>query len=196
MGILLILGTEKGAFLARADEARARWRVEGPIFKGWRVTAAARDGRGRYFLGVASPVYGPTIQLSDDLAQWRQAPGGPGYPEGGKRKLTQIWRIHTEGPTLLAGVGEAGLFTSDDRGESWKPVAGLNEHESREAWLPGAGGLCAHTILTDPRNPRRLWCGISAVGVFRTEDGGRTWHPRNQGVRITIEDKVHKDVGY
>ena len=196
MGVLLIVGTEKGAFLVRSDEARARWRVEGPVFKGWKVTAASRDPGGRYYLGVASPVYGPTIQLSDDLAAWRQAPGGPGYPEGGTRKLTQIWRIHTEGRTLLGGVGEAGLFTSDDRGEHWKPVAALNDHPTREAWMPGAGGLCAHAILTDKKNPQRLWCGISAVGVFRTEDGGRTWHPRNQGVRVTIEDKVRKDVGY
>ena len=196
MGVLLIVGSEKGAFLVRADEARVRWRVEGPVFKGWRVTAVARDARGRYYLGVASPVYGPTIQLSDDLAQWRQAPGGPAYPEGGTRKLTQIWQINTEGPTLRAGVAEAGLFTSDDRGETWKPVAALNDHPTRGAWLPGAGGLCAHAILTDRRNPRRLWCGISAVGVFRTEDGGGSWQPRNQGVQITIEDKVHKDVGY
>ena len=84
----------------------------------------------------------------------------------------------------------------DDRGETWKPVAALNDHPPRGAWLPGAGGLCAHAILTDRRNPRRLWCGISAVGVFRTEDGGGSWQPRNQGVQITIEDKVHKDVGY
>ncbi len=196
MGVLLIVGTEKGAFLARADEARARWRVEGPVFKGWKVTAAARDGRGRYYLGVASPVYGPTIQLSEDLAAWRQAPEGPAYPEGGTRRLTQIWQIHAEGSTLWAGVGEAGLFTSDDRGEHWKPVAALNDHPTREAWMPGAGGLCAHAILRDRRNPRRLWCGISAVGVFRTEDGGSTWHLRNQGVRVTIEDKVRKDVGY
>jgi len=104
MGVFLIVGTEKGAFLVRADDARARWRVEGPVFKGWKVTAAARDPGGRYYLGVASPVYGPTIQLSDDLAAWRQAPGGPSYPQGGTRKLTQIWRVHTEGPTPLTTI--------------------------------------------------------------------------------------------
>ena len=52
MGVLLIVGTEKGAFLVRGDEGRARWRVEGPVFKGWKVTAAAHDARGRYYLEI------------------------------------------------------------------------------------------------------------------------------------------------
>src|SRR3970040_402058 len=129
MGVLLIVGTEKGAFLVRADDARARWRVEGPVFRGWKVTWAPRDPGGRYYLGGASPVYGPTIQLSDDLAAWRQAPGSPGYPEGGKRKLTQIWRVHTEGPTLLARGGDAGLFYRGGRGGGWEAGGVPNEHQ-------------------------------------------------------------------
>lgn len=194
--VLLIVGTDKGAFLLRADAGRARWTVEGPLFKGWTVTAAARDARGRYFLGVTSRVYGATIQSSDDLARWRQAPAGPSYPAGGQRKLNQIWEIRAHGGAFFAGVDEAGLFRSEDGGESWKPVDGLNEHPTRAAWLPGAGGLCAHAIVGDPGNPRRMWCGISAVGVFRTDDGGLTWHPKNRGVPVVIEDKVHKDIGY
>jgi len=75
-------------------------------------------------------------------------------------------------------------------------VDGLNEHPTRDAWSPGAGGLCAHAILMDPHNPKRMWCGISAVGVFRTDDGAQTWHPKNQGVTVVIEDNVHKDIGF
>lgn len=43
MAIRLIVGTEKGAFLIRSDGARARWTVDGPLFKGWEVTTAARS---------------------------------------------------------------------------------------------------------------------------------------------------------
>jgi len=196
MAVRLIVGTEKGAFLIRSDGARARWTVDGPLFKGWEVTTAARDGDGRYFLGVTSRVYGATIQSSNDLVKWRQAPVGPNYPPGGRRKLNRIWRILAEGRPLFAGVDEAGLFRSDDRGETWKPVDGLNEHPTRDAWFPGAGGLCAHAILTDRNNPARMWCGISAVGVFRTDDGGQTWQPKNKGVPVAIEDKVHKEIGH
>lgn len=194
--VLLIVGTDKGAFLLRSDAGRARWTAEGPLFRGWRVTAAMRDPRGRYFLGVASMVYGATIQSSDDLVRWRQAPDGPSYPRGGPRKLNQVWEIRAHAGALFAGVDEAGLFRSEDGGESWKPVDGLNEHPTRAAWFPGAGGLCAHAILGDPRDPRRLWCGISAVGVFRTDDGGLTWRSKNQGVPLVMKDQVEKEVGY
>ncbi len=196
MNIVLIVGTDKGAFLVRSDAKRERWRIEGPLFRGWRVTAAARDAGGRYFLGVTSFVYGAAIQMSDDLVKWRQAPQGPSYPTGGTRRLTQIWTVHPGVSALFAGVAEAGLFRSDDRGETWQPVPGLNDHPTRDGWMPGAGGLCAHAVLSDPANPQRMWCGISAVGVFRTDDGGRTWQLKNRGVSIAIEDQNSKDIGY
>lgn len=195
MGVTVVVGTEKGAWILRSDKRRRDWKVEGPIFKGWKVTAIARDRHGKWLAGVASFVYGATIQSSTDLVHWTQAPEGPSYPEGGRRKLKQIWRIHTEGPAYLAGVDEAGVFASED-GQSWTPIKGLNEHPTSEAWYPGNGGLCAHALLVDPKNPKRAWCGISAVGVFRTDDGGATWTPKNQGVPVILEDKVHKDIGY
>ena len=194
MNVLLVVGTEKGAWLVRSDESRAKWSIEGPAFKGWRVTAAARDRNGRTFLGVTSFVYGTTVQVSDDLESWRQITKGPSYPENGPRKLQQIWRfLPDRDGRVYAGVAEAGLFLSEDRGESWSPVAGLNDHPTREAWLPGAGGLCAHSILAAGD---RLWCGISSAGVFRSDDGGRSWHAKNTGVPVIAEDKVHKDIGY
>lgn len=49
-------------------------------------------------------------------------------------------------------------------------------------WFPGNGGLCLHTILVDPKNAKRMWVGISAVGMFRTRDGGETWTAINNGL--------------
>jgi photosystem II stability/assembly factor-like uncharacterized protein len=41
--------------------------------------------------------------------------------------------------------------------------------------------MCCHSIQLDPAMPERMYIGISAAGVFRTEDGGETWSPANQG---------------
>ena len=185
MGVLVIVGTDKAAFLLRSKD-RQNWQLEGPLFKGWRLTAATRHGSGRYFVATASQVYGTAIHASDDLKTWSQIETGPAWPKDGDRKLNQIWTLKSAGDRLYAGVDEAGLFASDDGGETWDSVS---------AWFPGAGGLCVHAILTDSKNPRRLWAGISAVGVFRSDDGGKTWQLKNEGIPPVVEDKDHKDLG-
>ena len=75
------------------------------------------------------------------------------------------------------------MFRSEDGGESWQELAGLRGHSSGPKWAPGAGGMGVHTILLDRTNPERIFVAISAAGVFRTDDGGTTWRPINQGLR-------------
>ena len=43
--------------------------------------------------------------------------------------------------------------------------------------------MCLHTIILDPSDPDRIYIAISAAGAFRTDDGGKTWKPINQGLR-------------
>ena len=38
MGVRLLVGTAKGGFWVTSDDHR-EWAVEGPFFKGWKVTA-------------------------------------------------------------------------------------------------------------------------------------------------------------
>ncbi len=199
MGQIAIIGTDKGGFVLRANRERSSWAIEGPFFKGWKVTTSTRDARGHFFVGTASYVYGAALHTRADLADladWKQIVDGPQWSAESERKLNQIWTLG-QGPDgrLWAGVDQAGLFVSEDQGETWRPVEGLNEHPTRAGWFPGAGGLCAHALCFDPLNDQRIWCGISAVGVFRTDDGGATWSIKNEGIAIVNEDEEHKDVG-
>lgn len=213
MSVVLLVGTKKGAAVLRSDNGRQDWSLGDLALKGWIVTAATRDEGGRTYAAVASDVYGPAIVVSDDFETWRQLENGPRYGpdeagnedhnrligagdplgqfKGGNRHLDQIWKLHAVGDTIYAGVSEAGLFRSDDRGETWEPVRGLNDHPTRANWLPGAGGLCAHTFLADARHPERMWVGISAAGVFRTDDGGATWTPKNDGISADAGFCIH-----
>ena len=192
-GARLLIGTAKGGFWATSRDRRS-WRVRGPFFKGWKVTTALRLQDGRVMAAVASDVYGPALQVTSDLETWEQLPAAPAYAEGGSRRLREIWKLAENAGVLYAGVQDAGLFASDDGGGAWRAVEGLNEHPTRGGWMPGAGGLCCHALLFG-RRPGRMWCGISAVGVFRTDDGGETWTPKNEGVPIAIADKEHKGIG-
>ena len=77
----------------------------------------------------------------------------------------------------------AALFKSEDSGVTWREVSSLTKHPSRDRWHPGAGGLCLHSIVVDPSYDERMFVGISAVGVFRTDDGGASWNTMNKGTR-------------
>ena len=202
----LIVGTPKGAAVLR--KTNNIWR-EDFVLRGWPVTASVRDDKGRVYAAVNSPNYGVAIFASDDLENWTQLAAAPRYrPEdhgnaehhrivsqadfegklkGGGRFVDQIWTLHFAHGALYAGVSEAGLFVSRDRGESWQPVDGFNNHPSRDTWVPGFGGLGAHTILSDAKNPNRMWVGVSAAGFFRTDDGGVTWNPKNKGVNPAVD---------
>ena len=77
----------------------------------------------------------------------------------------------------------------------FRSIAGLNEHPTRDRWHPGAGGLMVHAILPDPGMHHRVTVAISAAGAFRTDDDGRTWKPRNQGVRADFLPNKLPEVG-
>ncbi len=201
--ILLMVSTQKGAFFFTSGEQRQHWNLRGPLMKGWEVADIQYDARGetpRLYAAVGSYVYGATVQVSDDLgATWRQIEHGPKYADGAPGKLDKIWTV-TPGAAstpdrVYAGVADAGLFVSNDRGEHWEEVTGVANHPSRSEWMPGAGGMCCHSIIVDETNPDRIWVGISAVGVLRSDDGGKTWEAKTKGLPIVIEGKEHKDIG-
>ena len=56
--------------------------------------------------------------------------------------------------------------------------------------------MCLHTIILDPSNPQRIWIAISAAGAFRTDDGGKSWKPINQGLRSQYIPDPNAEVGH
>ena len=203
--VSVLIGTTRGAFLFHSDSARRDWKMTGPHLDGWEIYSLAGiggngHGAGRLFAGTSHFVYGTTIRVSEDLGDnWWQVEDGPRYTQESGFKLNSIWQIvpghESEPNTLFAGVDEAGLFVSRDGGITWREVTGLTHHSTRSQWAPGGGGLCLHTILVDPTNPKRMWIAISAVGVFRTEDGGETWRVRNEGLPQVTTDIPNYEVG-
>jgi photosystem II stability/assembly factor-like uncharacterized protein len=179
----LLAGTRKGLFVLEGDAGRA-FEVASRAFPGETVEYALRDpATGRLLASVTSPFYGPKIWLAEDAeAEWEQAKG-VALPAGGDAALERIWTLAAgEGGRLYAGGDPGVLFESGDGGETWELNAALWEHPTREHWQPGGGGLCLHSIVPWPGDPDRLAVAISAAGVWRTEDGGESWHSGNQGL--------------
>jgi photosystem II stability/assembly factor-like uncharacterized protein len=180
----LYAATTKGIFRYRSDANRKNWTMEGPMLPGWEAYSVLRLRDGRLLAGTSHFSYGATVRMSDDNgASWVQGTAQPAYPADKGWKLTKIWQLvqhPTDDRIVYAGVDEAGLFVSHDRGDTWKEVDSLTSDPMRPKWFPGGGGLCLHTILIDPKNPNRMWLGISAVGAFRSDDGGQSWKNLNK----------------
>ncbi len=175
----LLVGTKKGLFVLRGDPSAGEpFEIATRAFAGDVVEFAIRDPRtGRYFASQTSGFYGPRLMYTDDpTGDWIQA-NGPAFPEGGDATLERIWMIEpgeTDG-LLYAGVAPAALFISTDDGESWSLNEPLwKEHQAGD-WQPGAGGLALHSICPWPGDPQRLAVGVSAAGVWITDDAGQSW---------------------
>lgn len=198
--VVVCAGTRKGLFLFESDRSRSRWKVRGPLLKGWQVYHAVVDVRSkpRLYAAAANDAFGTTVfhgGLSGaDLKGADRPPVPPKllppqrkfFKEFGIATTPRVWHVepgHPSEPDILyAGTAPAGLFRSGDRGRTWEEVRGLTRHPTRPHWTPGAGGLCLHSIQIDPADCRRLYVAISSAGAFRTEDGGRTWRVINDGL--------------
>ena len=192
---LLLAGTKKGLFLFTSPD-RHKWKLHGPFLSGKEVNHAVCDPRnGRIYATANDAWFGSEIVSSSNFGKtWQHAKKNPGFAENSGLKLERIWHLepspHSE-KTLFAGIAPAALFRSDDSGKNWEELPGLTQHATRKKWTPGAGGMCLHSIALDPGNARRLFVGISAAGVFRSDDGGENWKALNKNVRAEfLPDKL------
>jgi serine/threonine protein kinase len=202
--MLLLLGTNKGAFLAKSNSDRKHWEVAGPYFHGHAVYSMAydnRSGQHRIWASTGSPIWGTYLRSSDDFGKTWTHPLETHikFPAESGLSLKNIWKIQLGPPqspnTLYCGVEPAALFESQDAGESWSMMRSLLDHPQRPCWMPGMGGLCLHTILPHPTEAGKMHVGISAAGVYRTDDSGRSWQPRNRGIRVTFMPERYPEFG-
>lgn len=194
--LVLLIGTVKGLFLYESDLTRTQWTLTGPLLGGWEVFSVCGDPRAdRILIGAGHFMTGPTVRVSLDRgATWTGAEQEPRLPAGSGTEVKHIWQVVPGAPaqpgTWYAGVDDAALFVSRDDARTWTELTGLTSHPTRPRWTPGFGGLCLHSVVVDPTNEKRLWVGISSVGVFRTDDGGATWQLRNEGLHNVAPDFI------
>lgn len=200
--VTILVGTTKGAFLIEGGAERSGWKVSGPFCEGWPINHLAGDPEtGMIWAGGGGDWHGAGVWRSADggatwalskltkgtmddwaandpdfaaMIGWSDAP----LPFG--ETFSQIWSLGLSHGALYAGTKPAQLLVSHDGGVTWELVSGLTDHPSAGSWNGGAAGLVLHTIVADPANPAKMWVGISAAGVFATEDGGQTWERRNR----------------
>jgi hypothetical protein len=196
--VLVLAGTKKGLFVAESDGERKVWSLRGPYCQHWPINHAIGDaGSGTIYATGGDAWFGPAVWKSPDLGEsWTHSSAGLAYEEG-KEPVSAGWSLAKHNGRLYAGVQPAGLFASEDDGETFTHMEGLQRHPTRKDWHPGGAGLILHSLVVDPEDDRRIWVGISSAGVFHSADGGKTWEPRNQGTRADYlpDDQRYPEFG-
>ncbi len=214
--VRILVGTRKGTYVVEGNARRRAWKVGPLAHDGSEVYHVVADPRypGDLYAAVNNGFWGPQIERSRNWGKtWkeiatpltpRRKDRQPAFNEEDPtipvpRPVNNLWHIEPGRPgeprTLYLGADPHLLFRSTDLGASWEPIDSLNNHPDRKEWAPGAGGACLHTILLDPRDPRRMYVGLSAVGTFRSDDGGQSWKPKNKGVVAPFLPNKHPETG-
>jgi len=196
--VRLLVGTKKGGFILTSDAKREKWTIDGPHFAGWEIyhMKGSPVNPDRIYASQTSGWFGQVVPRSDDGGKtwepvnnefkYHGTPGTHMFYDGTQHpwEFKRVWHFEpslTDAETVYAGVEDAAMFKSTDGGKSWRELPGLREAKGH-LWQPGAGGMCLHTIVQDPSNPKRMYIAISAAGAFRTEDGGESWKPITKGL--------------
>jgi hypothetical protein len=213
----ILVGTRKGGYIIEGDTARKKWKLASRFETGYEVFHMTADPRhpGDIYACVNSWLWGPAIFRSRDYGKkWdeiatplleakaaRQPRFDAENPEAPPPvyAVANLWHLEpghpSEPETLFVGLDPYSLHRSDDLGASWEPVSSLNDHPTKPKWNPGNGGPCLHTILIDPTRRDRIYAGISAAGLFRSDDGGKNWALANQGVETPFNPEKFPAVG-
>jgi hypothetical protein len=160
-GVRVLVGTRKGAFLLTSDGTRRRWEVSGPHFAGWEVyhVKGSPADPDRLYASQTSGWFGQIIQRSDDGGRtWHQ----PGTPPG-------------EPTTTPDGMpkGESNKFVYDTSPETGKPLTTHQHYDGSQRPWEFKRVWHLEPSLTDPDT---VYAGVEDAALFRTTDGGRTWH--------------------
>ena len=177
-----------GQIIQRSDDAGKTWFQPGTPPSETKAPDGSPKGESNKFVYDTSPATGAPLTT-------HQFYDGTQHPWEFKR----VWHLEpslTDPDTVYAGVEDAALFRSTNGGKTWEELSGLRGHGTGPQWQPGAGGMCLHTILLDPKNAGRIVIAISAAGAFRSDDAGKTWKPINKGLKSQYIPDPEAEVGH
>jgi photosystem II stability/assembly factor-like uncharacterized protein len=157
-GVRVLVGTRKGAFVLTSDGKREQWDVSGPHFAGWEIyhLKGSPVHPDRLYASQSSGWFGQIIQRSDDGGKTWDTPGGG----------------LTTAPDGMPVV-ESNKFVYDTSPDTGKPMTTHQWYDGTQHPWEFKRVWHLEPSLTDPDT---VYAGVEDAALFRTTDGGKTWH--------------------
>ena len=158
-GVRVLVGTRKGAFVLTSDKQRKKWTVDGPHFAGWEIyhLKGSPVNPGRIYASQSSSWFGQIIQRSDDGGKTWTQPGSQGV----------------ERPVAGMPQGESNRFVYDTSAETGRPLTTHQWYDGTQHPWEFARVWHLEPSLDDPDT---CYAGVEDAALFKTTDGGVTWH--------------------
>jgi photosystem II stability/assembly factor-like uncharacterized protein len=156
--VRVLVGTRKGAFILTSDAKREKWTIAGPHFAGWEIyhMKGSPVDPDRIYCSQSSAWFGQIIQRSDDGGRTWTQPGGEKMPD-------------PYGPP----AGVSNKFAYDTSPETGRPLTTHQWYDGTQHPWEFKRVWHLEPSLTDPN---LCYAGVEDAAMFRTTDGGQSWH--------------------
>jgi len=157
--VRVLVGTRKGAFILESDGKRQDWKVNGPHFAGWEMyhLKGSPVNSNRIYASQTSGWFGQMVQRSDDGGKTWHQPG-----------------VQVEAPKPgQMPKPPANRFVYDVSPETGKPLTTHQFYDGTQHPWEFKRVWHFEPSLTEPET---VYAGIEDAALFRSTDGGESWH--------------------
>ncbi|MFZ0744864.1 MAG: exo-alpha-sialidase [Terracidiphilus sp.] len=155
--VRVLVGTRKGAFILSSDGKRKKWKIDGPHFAGWEIyhMKGSPVDPNRLYASQTSGWFGQIVQRSDDGGKTWKTPGGEATPA----------------PSAMPKASNN--FPYDTSAETGKPLTTHQWYDGTQHPWEFKRVWHFEPSLTEPNT---VYAGIEDAALFRSTDGGASWH--------------------
>ncbi|WP_224336352.1 glycosyl hydrolase [Haloprofundus halobius] len=104
--------------------------------------------------------------------------------------------VSPDGSRLYAGTHPAHMYVSTDKGRTWTELKGFQKLPSRDQWHTPRHREKSHvrSLGVHADAPDRVVAGVEVGGVHVSDDNGKTWTERREGLETERGDNLQYDV--